>query len=431
VKADRWIAARISPSPGPVGTPALNTTWLRDINATHSYSRQFIPAAGGTGPQLSGAIDALMVANKNIWDRPWLYCDHVCLTLHLDALRFALIRRLGKTAADSAFDAIGTNPTSNPDGFVWLGAALGAAPANPGKPSTWKTPNTNSLFEGGDNSVWFENAFISPADLQVGDHVIYYNHMAYNAFVGGAFGLENAIVSQIESDPSPRKHGSVVPATMMVAGHGMPFQSVADFGTDMARQTNEAIVNLRTALKTFSGDFVRKTRLFLLIKWNPYPTLIQGTDRKEPWFVWLPQSFPDRGNPTFQPPYKNRWATPADMLASITHTVLDDPTPGPGYQPRPTSKVVDPTTNETFAMDNGVLYPLYLPLTDDGPVEWTEYFQKRNSNPTLSADLFELQLSQMSDHLNSVTEISGDIPGLYVAGSELLPIQVLRPRVRP
>jgi hypothetical protein len=430
----RNIPTRISPSPGTVAQATINTTWLRDPDAKHSYSRLFVPEAAGTGPELGPAVDALMVSKKNIWDRPWLYCDHVCLALHLDALRFALIRRLGQTAADDAFRLIGRTTANNRPGFVWLGAALGAAPTNPGKPSEWKAPNTKKLFQGGDDAVWFENAFINPADLQVGDHVIYYNHMVYNAVVGGAFGLENAIVSGLESDPSPKKHGSIVPTSMMVAGHGMHFETLADFGLEMARLTNSAISAFRTFFKTWPLDFFRRVQSFLFIKWNPYPAQINGSDGKAPWFVWLPRSFPDRSDLGYQPPYNNRWASREDMLTSITHTVLDDPAPErPAYQDRPTSVIVDSATGETFQMTDGVLFPLYLPLLLDGtgPVEWSEFFQRRRGHPELQADLFEYQLSNMAQDLNPISHIAGDLPGLFVAGTELLPIQVLRPKVRP
>jgi hypothetical protein len=221
----------------------------------------------------------------------------------------------------------------------------------------------------------------------------------------------------------------------MVAGHGMDYKNVAEFGAKMASQTNVGLNAYRTVLKNVTENFFRRNRNFLFVKWNPYPALINGSAGQQPWFVWLPRSFPDRGDPGYQPPYASRWASSADMLAAITHTVLDDPAPGPGYQSRPTSIVVDAATNETVKMTDGVLLPLYLPFVFDngiGPIEWTDFFNLRRSQPIQQpVDLFDLQLSNAAQNLNAVSNVSGDLPGLFVAGSELLPIQVLRPKVRP
>ena len=440
----RVVPTRIRPEPddpavpGDPRSPTLNTTWLRDPVRFYAYPRRFVSEAtlpgGGTGPKLSGAIDALMVANRNIWDRAWLYCDHVCLALHIDALRFALLRRVGQPDPAGTLDAIGTTPTTNPEGFVWLGGAMGHAPDNPGKPSTWKAPDNNRLFLDGDNAVWFENQFVQPADLQVGDHVVYYNHIAYNVFLDGAFRLENAIVSQIESDPNPKKHGSIVVAGTRLAGHGLGFMTISEYGKAMAEETQGGIKNERDRLEkqTTPPAAFRNSQGFIFLRWTPYPGLVLENGR-QPWFVWLPRTFPDKVDTPDALPYKTRWKTKEDMLASITHAVQEVPTTerGPNYNEYPKTFKF-PGDKNPVQLTDGVLFPVYLPRPEDEsqPLEWPEYFRRKRETPGLQAKLFRYQLSFTASVVNDVVHLSGDLPGLFVAGSELLPIQVLRPKVR-
>jgi hypothetical protein len=64
-------------------------------------------------------------------------------------------------------------------------------------------------FLAGDDPLFFEHATVKRADLQVGDHLIVYNHPAYaKATVGGVWKLENAVVVQTSPDLLMQGHGS-------------------------------------------------------------------------------------------------------------------------------------------------------------------------------------------------------------------------------
>jgi hypothetical protein len=84
-------------------------------------------------------------------------------------------------------------------------------------------------------------------------------------------------------------------------------------------------------------------------------------------------------------------------------------------------------------LSEGVLFPLFRPVlvTDGTTLEWSEYLKQRRGHPELTALLEPLRLTGKAEKENAVTGISGDIPGFFLAGQEPLPIQVLRPRVRP
>ena len=89
---DRVIPTRLDPEPVAQGTPTLNTTWLV-VDDDWAYSRAFT-SVDASSPTLDAAITTLMQPAIDIWRRGWLYCDHVCSVLELEALRFALLRRV-------------------------------------------------------------------------------------------------------------------------------------------------------------------------------------------------------------------------------------------------------------------------------------------------------------------------------------------------
>ncbi|GIH26576.1 hypothetical protein Aph01nite_48860 [Acrocarpospora phusangensis] len=135
-------------------------------------------------PDVETAIEALFTPSADYLQRNLIFCDHVIHALHLEALVFSRRKR-------------GVAPG-------WLGADRA------GKPAGWirlYAPFVDGRFLGGvKEPAYFESSPVREADLQPGDHVIVYNHPAYqHATVAGVWRLENAIV--VQSHPSLRMQG--------------------------------------------------------------------------------------------------------------------------------------------------------------------------------------------------------------------------------
>jgi hypothetical protein len=296
-------------------------------------------------------------------------------------------------------------------------------------------PNDRTIFSDGPTATWFENAFTPAADLQVGDHVIFWNHLLYVALFNGAFRLENAVVIAIESD---HVHGSIDPRGIRLSGHGLSGATLAGYGEKMADELNKGLDDERTKAVLFdsSGAGIKaftNRHGFTFFKWDPapYPGLQFDPDHTGAWFMYLPRRFPDDIE---DPPYKSRWPTLDVMLAAINHSVVKDPqTPrDPEYKDPPTSvNAVGLDGNfRTVSLTDGVFLPLFLPKVGSQVLEWSDYFARRHGHPEVTATLTDLKLSGKAASLNAVTRVSGDIPGFFVAGDETLPIQLLRPKVR-
>jgi hypothetical protein len=437
--SDRTIPTRLFPEPDfvPPGDgphEVLNTSWLTPLHG-YAYDRTFVaPSTENPGlPEFSAAMDTLMQPALDVWHRGWLYCDHVLSALEIDGLRFALLRRAGQTDPQGTFNSIAK--TQQPDGslgFVVLGPSLGDSPTNPNDdPSLWKVADARRLLKNGAAATWFENIFVPAADLQVGDHVIFWNHLLYVAMFSGAFRLENAVVTVIDSDPV---HGSINPRELKLSGHGLPSSPLAGYAKRMLDDIDVGLTTLRATVTINNNNgvtaFVNRHG-FVVLRWVPYKSgIIIGTGEPGPWFVWLPRKFPETNT---DPPYASRWPTTDAMLAAVNHTLLNDPQQpaDPDYNPLPPSVKI--AGQPDFPLTDGVLFPLFLPYTldDSRAIEWSEYFQRRHGHPEFSVLLTPLdQPTAKAPPVPSGRLVEGDIPGLYVAGSETLPIQVLRPKVR-
>jgi hypothetical protein len=120
------------------------------------------------------AIEDLFTPSKDYKDRNLLFCDHVIHMLHIEALLWAKKKRSADTSWLASY--IGGNPS--------LGRLRIHIPI-------WNGP---AFLAGQNDGTYLEFQRIHVSGIQVGDHLIVYNHPAYDkATVGGVWRLENAI----------------------------------------------------------------------------------------------------------------------------------------------------------------------------------------------------------------------------------------------
>ena len=158
-----------------------------------------------------------------------MYCDHTIHALHIEALIFSEMKR--RAATDTAwFDTLATTK-----GQGWLRlsypmAASGSIPNSLGK-----------YLVGSGEPTFFEHVRVRPQDLQVGDHLIVYNHPAYEfTTLHGAWRLENAIVVQTTPD-------------LRVQGHGSPIITPDEAKTVMLDYFRHGLDSCRIALQPLAG----------------------------------------------------------------------------------------------------------------------------------------------------------------------------------
>jgi hypothetical protein len=217
-----------------------------------------------TGADPAQSIRDLFTPSKRFDERNFLLCDHVIHTLHLESLVRVKSKRDGNSA--------------------WLKAITDA------QPEGWLRitfPNLRSghpVFLGGDfESRFFVHETVYASDLMVGDHVIIYNHPAYDVAKErvDVWRMENALVVAT----SPR---------LLLQGHGtepLPFTStrkipVKDKLTDepsmrfnMLTLFNNKLKKLRAAAEAENAkrspraeidDFDSEARLVLRTDVGPY-----------------------------------------------------------------------------------------------------------------------------------------------------------------
>jgi hypothetical protein len=161
-------------------------------------------------PDVESAIEGLFTPSTDYLERNLLFCDHTIHALHLEALVFSRRKR----------------------GLVpgWLGAERA------GKPAGWirlHVPfRTDRFLASSTEPAHFESSPVREADLQPGDHVIVYNHPAYeHSTVAGVWRLENAVV--VQSQPSLRMQGH---GSRVYTKAGMWRTMIKLFNTELERR---------------------------------------------------------------------------------------------------------------------------------------------------------------------------------------------------
>jgi len=398
---------------------SLSPSWVPSSSPNSNLYSRF-PGTGPANPSLALALDALFGSELNIWQRTWLFCDHSIAAMHMEALRFAMGRR-GQDAA--AFDAL-VGPKSPKLGGISPDVTFDSN----NKPHLASDGRlfTSGVSTGPSDTGVFDSLLSDYRDLQVGDHVVLWNHHLYQFCVTGDWKLENAFV--IEIDPVTtnwdEKHGPIDPAvflkpdrsTLRLDGFGLQGNKYSDYLDDLLTGFIKGFNKIQSLTATETGDFfVFKFRVnatafseTLVVRWAPYST---GFDVK-PWWIFL-----DRVAPTAD---SSPYPTVAKMAELIKEAVVNGSGRGADYQPPPTSiKVSD---SETRSLLDGVFYPLSAPMAPDPngikrPMSWADYFTLRQSGPVTTT-------------LQNFQPLSGMLPGLFVRGADQ-PIVTTRPRVRP
>lgn len=341
-----------------------------------SYWHTVWPAAGLTPAQ---AMDKLYTPSEDWWDRSWVYCDHVVSSLHLVALLLAKRRRPG--AGEAWFDNL---VTSNPRGYVQLGPVLYNSVGAQG---------TRLMDSPSDPT--FHNELTPLSDLELGDHVIFWNSILYPVVSNGEWQLENALVVGIRSDP---EHGlppaGTTPTTssmgslrldkVLLQGHGTNEKTTGDYVQEIGGYLREGMVYARTvagaaaagtnALR-FNGVDAR------LVRWSPYPDTWTAPG------AWWVRVLPRRQGETLQ---------------KVRDILRKGVLPDPAY-PNPAP------------FNDSVYFPLWEPAYPGG---WEHYLADRANGAV-----------HVSRRLREVPVDGTIIPGLHFEGGTWDPLPVVRPRV--
>jgi hypothetical protein len=325
-------------------------------------------------------------AFEDFWQRNWVYCDIMLAALHVHSLRFGRARATGGT--DAAFDGI-----------------AGGIVLRPLIPKTDK-PDPSELMSNG--SDWYEGAAISHEELQVGDHLVFWNNPFVRHILSSAFGLENSFVTGIEPDGR----------TVRLAGHGMPEKTETKFADDMASEIQAAYAGLRKRINAsftanpnvgFIGLNFKAVR-FMLTRWAPFGEVFTAADGAElradgAWWIRLRRDQlhdSDESVPSMD-----------DALKMVPKSVRYDSGKHTEAPSLPNNSG-DPNLDH----DSGFQESIYLPLSVPAGVAggWDTYLaQAKHDAPVELTDLIP---------------DGSMVRGFYAKGSLNSTIPVLRPKVK-
>ena len=188
------------------------------------YALEFTPLDPAK-PKAVDAIAGLFTRSSDFLQRNLMYCDHTIHALHLEALVFAESKR--RAAGDTAWlDGV---VATKPAGWLRLYHPL----VSPGA----LQPTQGKFLAGSGEPDFFQHMPVRPQELQVGDHLIVYNHPAYeHSTLHGAWRLENAVVVQTTPE-------------LLVQGHGSPIMRIASAKAHMLDLFVKALNICRAALR--------------------------------------------------------------------------------------------------------------------------------------------------------------------------------------
>jgi hypothetical protein len=345
-----------------------------------NYRLRMAPSAGLSA---SGVLDLLFPSTDltDSWDRSWIFCDHVIAALHIEALRFAKRRR---EQSDATFDAI---LTSRGPGYISLDPMVGNSGPAENQPPDLGADQADTTF--------FKNGLIPADDLQVGDHLIFWNCFAYSFVSQGDWRLENTVVMDVDSDPMG---GGLARDFLALQGHGTTIRLYKSYIDSIRKYFQEDLTILQKAVKKFAHDhpaatdFPWKGQAAAVIKWSPY----EDFDPPGAWWVKIPST---------------DWPTDDEAAASIGLSVARDSTPGTGYHPPPAGRLV--------------FFPLFQPAISGG---WKAYLDKRRTQPS-----FKPGVPKLPRKLANVEVHGGNMPGLFhdASGSRANTVPAVTPRVAP
>jgi len=348
--------------------------------APDGYSWDFV--AGSDQP--SAALDKLIPSTSPVdssfgdfWNRNWVFCDHMLCVIHLDALRFGLRRR--NSNSDTEFDGLGD---------MHLTPLLGDTAAS----------SPNGLIASG--KTYFVGDTFHPGDLEVGDHIIFWNNYLFRSIFATDFGLENSLITDVDGELA---HSSFV-------GHGESNKSYGDFADAMLGALKARFKFFRDQIIANGGvDQVLSSQRYKyqLIPWSPYGEIFHAADAAQlqvssAW--WVRIRLEDTGA-SGKPPLKL-----AEALLAFPNSVAIN-----------TAKQTPPEVDiPDHASDwrESIYLPLSVPNGRRGG--WPAYFQAREAGQITSHDVA----------LDDVKVDGSWAPGLYFHGPGTK-VPVIRPKVRP
>jgi hypothetical protein len=220
---DAWHLGDDNTIVGPIQTnPGTTARWRP--GTADPYALEFTPLDPAK-PKAVDAISGLFTRSSDFLQRNLMYCDHTIHALHLEALVFAESKR--RAAGDTAWlDGV---VATKPAGWLRLYHPL----VSPGA----LQPTQGKFLAGSGEPDFFHHIPVRPQELQVGDHLIVYNHPAYeHTTLHGAWRLENAVVVQTTPE-------------LLVQGHGSPIMSIASAKAHMLGLFLKALTICRAALR--------------------------------------------------------------------------------------------------------------------------------------------------------------------------------------
>jgi hypothetical protein len=312
---------------------------------------EFVPEPGATfvatypydlviGGTPGGAVDHLFTPSTDWWGRSWIYCDHVLAALHIEALRFGKLRRTGD---DALFNGAVNGHTQ---GWAELRPLL---PPNPGDPRLMADDASKPSGE----PRLFANGPVR--QLQLGDHVVFWNSIMYGLLSDGAWSLENAIVVGVDSDWTSNDIGDDV----HLMGHGTGDTRAGSFREEVSRGLDASLRAARLKAKAAAGDNTDWIHAGApLVKWAPYGENWEDeAGPQAPWWIRIP--------------YTNTsdWNRALGRDATL-HTLPDavEYDPAAGFTAAPPAAGGGPT--------NAAYFPLWVPAQTG---KWQAYISRRRS----------------------------------------------------
>jgi hypothetical protein len=306
-----------------------------------------------------------------------MFCDHMLCVIHVDALRFGLRRR--NNNSDSEFDGIEN---------MHLTPLLGAT----------KASSPDRLMSDGEK--YFVGDEFHPGDLQVGDHVVFWNNYLFRSIVATDFGLENSVVTDVDGELA---HSSFV-------GHGEVNKAYADFADAMLGALKAFFKHVRDLIIA-NGDVEQvlssHVYKYQLIPWSPYGESFHASDANQlqvssAWWVRIKLADTGSGD---RAPLKL-----SEALLVFPHSVAIN-----------TSKQQPPDV-DVPDHDSDWRESIYMPLSMPNGIRggWPAYFKAREAG----------QITSTNVALDDVVVDGSWAPGLYFNGPGTK-IPVIRPKVRP
>jgi hypothetical protein len=392
----------------------------------HAYqSNQYIVEVRPTTGSGSAALDRLFdhgrpgttagtAAVTDMWERSWLWCDHVIAAIHLDALLFGLRRRFGAAAGEAKFNDLVAGQNLPPNGakpYVVL-AGLFAAIETIADPILF-THSESRHFKAGIASV---------NTLQIGDHVIFWNHVLYNVFTtGGDWQLENSFIVSLDLDPVTTETKL---SSIRLQGHGTPVRQYGGFQRLIAEKMEGGLADAQQEVRRKVAGVPAATtalpfRGTQLVQWTPYSPLTRvsfGGSRVDlaPWWIVIDPSvtkIPKGG--MSDDDYARA------VSAVLPKTFAKSAAPAPGYKVPPITKMIYfPLFEPRFA----VTVKAAAGAKRKKLSGWAAYFAWHEARATL-----EKPPAGMVNLMDPLV-LSGElIPGLFLRSDNAIPVVQAKP----